>query len=147
MQQITPKCIHYTVTQHGIQKEQHIVNVRDRKGGEAPLPGNTPYKRIRNAGQNIALLLGLQESWNKRHHIWLEQIDYLDVAGTVCASTVMYGRLLSQLAIHTARSEHPRSTMHTVMVTTAFTGWILVCDFPLQKEKVYTTTFKRIHIV
>lgn len=49
-------------------------------------------------------LLVLQEAWNKLHHILPGQIDYLDVAGTVCALTLIYGRLLSRFAIHTARS-------------------------------------------
>lgn len=38
--------------------------------------------------------------------ITLAQIDYLHVAGTVCAVTLIYGRLLSHFAIHTARSKH-----------------------------------------
>lgn len=62
--------------------------------------------RALNATQIAVFLLGLQETWNKLHHILPGQIDYLDVAGTVCALTVMYGRLLSRFAIQTARSEH-----------------------------------------
>lgn len=62
--------------------------------------------RALGAAQIAAFLLGLQETWNKLHHILPGQIDYLDVAGTVCALTVMYGRLLSRFTIQTARSEH-----------------------------------------
>lgn len=61
---------------------------------------------IRCSPNRCFFLLGLQETWNKLHHILPGQIDYLDVAGTVCALTVMYVGLLSRFASLSARSEH-----------------------------------------
>lgn len=73
--------------------------------------------------KSLRFLLGLQETWSKLHHILPRQIDYLDVAGTVRALTVMYGRPLSRFAIHTARSEHTSGTLFT-MHRLHFKMWI-----------------------
>lgn len=47
----------------------------------------------------FSFLQGLQETRNELY-IFPGQIDYRDVAGTVCAVTVMYGRLLSHCYSH-----------------------------------------------
>lgn len=61
----------------------------------------------------------------------LERIDYLDVARTACALTVMYGQLLSLFAIQAARSEHAWDTMHSVKVSQQCFkhGFIPACPF------------------